>query len=161
MLPNRVVIHSTQTSVATHAVIRNTWLLLSFTLLFSSVTAFFSTLHPPSAGGIIVTFIAGFVLLFVTQALRNSGWGILSVFAFTGCMGYSLGPMLGQFIRGYTNGGELILTSLAATGTFFLLSSAWVVATKRDLSGLGKIMMVGLVVCIFAMIANFFLHMPA
>lgn len=161
MLPNRIVISNAQSTIATHTVIRNTWLLLSFTLLFSSATAFLSVLHPPATGGMIVTFIAGFVLLFVTQALRNSGWGIVSIFAFTGCMGYSLGPMLSQFIRGYTNGGQLILTSLAATGAFFFLSSAWVVATKRDLSGIGKIMMIGLVVCIFASIANIFLHMPA
>lgn len=161
MLPNRIVINNTQSHVATHSVIRNTWLLLSGTLIFSSLTAFFSMLHPPAVGGTIVAFIAGFVLLFVTQALRNSGWGILSIFAFTGCMGYSIGPMLNHYIKGYTNGEELILTSLAGTGTFFLLSSAWVVATKRDLSGMGRIMMIGLVVCIFAMIANFFFHMPA
>jgi modulator of FtsH protease len=161
MLPNRTVINTSRSELATNTVIRNTWLLLSLTLLFSAGTAFLGTIHPPAMGGLIATFIAGFILLFVTQMLRNSGWGILCVFAFTGCMGYSMGPMLNQFIRGYTNGGQLILTSLAATGTFFFVSSAWIVTTKRDLSGWGKTLMIGLIVCVFAGLANLFLHMSA
>ena len=161
MLPNRITISRDQSVTDKNTLLRNTWLLLSLTLIFSSITAYFGMMHPPAMGGMIFTFILGFVLLFATQALRNSGWGIASIFAFTGCMGYTLGPMLNQFIHGYSNGGELILTALAATGSIFFLSSAWIITTKRDLSHWGKTLMIGIVVCIFASIANIFLHMPA
>ncbi len=69
--------------------------------------------------------------------------------------------MLNQFIRGYTNGGQLILTALGGTGAIFFATSAWLLVTRRDLSNWGKFLMIGLVVCIVAGIANIFLKMPA
>lgn len=159
---NRIAINSSRQTVATTAVIRNTWLLLSLTLLFSAGTAFLGMLHPPATGGgMLMTFLAGFGLLFLTMALRHSVWGLLSIFAFTGCMGYSLGPMLNHYIQGYTNGAQLILVSLGGTGAFFLASSAWIVTTKRDLSAWGKTLMIGLIVCVIAGLANLFFQMSA
>src|SRR5271156_114946 len=112
--------------LSTHSVLRNTYLLLSLTLLFSSGAASVAMMTQAGFGSAIVAFILSFVFLFVTTALRNSAWGILSVFAFTGCMGYSLGPLLNYFIHGYSNGGQLILTALGGTGLTFLLCSAYV-----------------------------------
>src|SRR5690349_7174217 len=86
----------------THSVLRNTYLLLSLTLIFSAAMAGLAMANQASFGSSIVAFIVGFVLLFATTALRNSVWGIVAVFAFTGCMGYSMGPMLNQFIKGYS-----------------------------------------------------------
>jgi len=148
-------------SISNYSVLRNTYFLLSLTLLFSSVTALFGMAHPIVGAGQWVVLITGFVLLFATTALRNSGWGILMVFAFTGCMGFSMGPFLNYFIRGYTNGGQLILTALGGTGAIFLISSGYILATRKDMSHLGKFLMIGLVVCIVAGLANFFLKMPA
>lgn len=145
----------------THAVLRNTYLLLSLTLLFSAAAAGMAMLTQASYASSIVTFILGFVLLFVTSALRNSGWGIVSVFAFTGCMGYSMGPMLNHFIQGYSNGGQLILTALGGTGITFFSLSAYTIATKKELSSWGKTLTIGLIVCIVASLANIFLKMPA
>ena len=145
----------------THSVLRNTYLLLSLTLLFSSAAAGVAVMTQAGFGSAIVAFILSFVLLFVTTALRNSAWGILSVFAFTGCMGYSLGPMLNQFIHGYSNGGQLILTALGGTGVTFFVSSAYVLITKKDLSSWGKFLMIGIVICLIATLANIFLKMPA
>ncbi len=147
--------------LATHSVLRNTYFLLSLTLLFSALMAGLAMSNQAGQGSALVTFILGFVLLFATMALRNSAWGILMVFAFTGCMGYSIGPMLNQFIRGYTNGGQLILTALGGTGVTFFLCSGYILMTKKDLSHLGKFLMIGLVVCIVAGLANLFLKMPA
>lgn len=159
---NERAISSQQESLlSTHSVLRNTYLLLSLTLLFSAACASFAVASNAGFGSAIVAFILSFVLLFVTSALRNSAWGILSVFAFTGCMGYSLGPMLNQFIHGYSNGGQLIITALGGTGITFFISSAYVIATKKELSGLGKFLMIGLVICIVASLANIFLKMPA
>src|SRR5688572_29180626 len=87
-----------------NSMLRNTYLLLSLTLLFSAGMAGVSVAHQAGFGSSIVAFILAFVLLFVTSAMRNSAWGIVAVFAFTGCMGYSMGPLLNQFIKGYSNG---------------------------------------------------------
>lgn len=147
--------------LSTHSVLRNTYLLLSMTLLFSTATAAFAVVTNAGYASSLATMLLGFVLLFTTSALRNSAWGILSVFAFTGCMGYSMGPMLNHFIHGYSNGAQLILTALGGTGLTFFITSAYIITTKKDLSGIGKFLMIGLVVCIVAGLANIFLKMPA
>ncbi len=147
--------------VSTSSVLRNTYLLLSLTLLSSAAAAGYAVAMQASFGSSLVAFFLSFVLLFATSALRNSAWGILSVFAFTGCMGYSMGPMLNYFIHGYANGGQLILTALGGTGATFFTTSAYVLVTKKDLSHWGKFLMIGLVVCLVAMLANIFLKMPA
>jgi modulator of FtsH protease len=147
--------------LSTHTVLRNTYMLLSLTLLFSAAAAGFAIVTEASHFSAIVAMILGFVLLFVTTGLRNSGWGILAIFAFTGCMGYSMGPMLNYFIHGYSNGGQLILTALGGTGLTFFVTSAYLLTTKKDLSHWGKFLMIGLIVCVIASLANIFLKMPA
>jgi len=147
--------------LSTHTVLRNTYLLLSLTLLFSAACAGFAVINQASSGSSMILFFVGFGLLFVTSALRNSAWGILAVFAFTGCMGYSLGPMLNYFLHGYKNGGQLILTALGGTGITFFALSAYTITTKKDMSAWGKTLMIGLVVCIVVSLANIFFKMPA
>jgi modulator of FtsH protease len=155
------LIRSREAVFSSSSVLRNTYLLLSLTLIFSSAMAAFAVTTQAGFGSSMIAFLLSFVLLFATSALRNSGWGIVGVFAFTGCMGYSMGPMLNHFIRGYSNGGQLILTAMGGTGITFLLSSAYVIVTKKELSGMGKMLMIGLVMCIIASLANIFLQMPA
>lgn len=155
------IIRRPETLLSTHSVLRNTYLLLSLTLLFSAFSAYLAMATEASYMTSMVAFVGGFILLFVTSALRNSAWGILAVFAFTGCMGYSMGPMLNHFIRGYSNGGQLILTALGGTGITFFVTSAYLLTTKKELSHWGKFLMIGLVVCIVAGLANIFLKMPA
>lgn len=158
---NENVIPKRESLLSSHSVLRNTYLLLSLTLLFSAGCAWYAVVNQASYGSSMILFFVSFGLLFLTSALRNSAWGILSVFAFTGCMGYSMGPMLNHFIRGYANGEALILTALAGTGVTFFLSSAYIIVTKKDLSYMGKALMIGLVVCLIASLANIFLKMPA
>lgn len=143
------------------SVLRNTYLLLSLTLLFSSAAAGYAVINQASYGSSLILFIVGFALLFATSALRNSAWGILSVFAFTGCMGYSMGPMLNAFIHSYSNGPQLILTALGGTGLTFFALSAYTLTTKKDMSAWGKTLMIGLMICIVGGLANIFLKMPA
>ncbi len=156
-----IVRKDTASLLATHSVLRNTYLLLSLTLLFSAGTAYYGMLHPLQGGMLFVTFLVGFGLLFATIALRNSAMGLACIFAFTGCMGYTMGPMLNMFIHGYTNGGSLILTALAGTGGIFFASSAYILVTRRDMSHMGKALIIGLVVCIVAGLANLFFKIPA
>ena len=150
-----------ESSFSTSSVLRNTYLLLSLTLLFSAAMAGFGMTMQISFSGSIFLFVASFALLFATSALRNSAWGILMIFAFTGCMGFSMGPMLNHFIRGYSNGGQLILTALGGTGLTFFVSSAYLLVTKKELSHWSKFLMIGLILCIVASIGNIFLKMPA
>jgi modulator of FtsH protease len=145
--------------LSTHSVLRNTYLLLSLTLLFSAGAAYYAMVTDASYNLVVV--IASFALLFVISGLRNSVWGIAAVFAFTGCMGYSMGPLLNHFIRGYSNGGQLIAIALGGTGLTFLLCSGYILTTKKDLSGWGKFLMIGLVVAIVCSLANLFFKMPA
>lgn len=163
MRPNETLItRRSESLLSTHPVLRNTYLLLSLTLLFSSAMAGFAMINQASNASSSILFFVGFGLLFVTSALRNSAWGILGVFAFTGCMGYSMGPMLNHYLHEFKNGSQLILTALGGTGITFFALSAYTLITKRDLSGWGKTLMIGLVVCIVASLANIFLlNMPA
>lgn len=147
--------------VTTSTVLRNTYLLLSLTLLFSAISAGFSIMHHAGTGSAVLASLIGLGLLFATTALRNSAWGIVSIFAFTGCMGYSMGPLLNQFLHGYSNGGQLIFTALAGTGSTFFISSGYLLVTKKDLTHLGKFLMIGLVVCLIAGLLNIFLKMTA
>lgn len=159
--PERVLSSYQDNLMSTHSVLRNTYLLLSATLLASAASATYAMTTQAGFGSSLIAMLMSFVLLFVTNALRNSGWGILAIFGFTSCMGYSLGPMLNHFIHGYSNGPQLIITALGGTGVTFFLSSAYIVTTKKNMSTIGKTLMIGLVVCIIAGLANIFFKMPA
>src|SRR5687767_3035509 len=124
MYSNQTTLVSRPIAGSSAVVLRNTYILLSMTLLFSAGAAWVAVTQQAGLGSSLIAFIGSFAFLFITAALRNSVWGVLSVFAFTGCMGYSMGPMLNHFIRGYTNGGQLILTALGSTGLIFFVSSA-------------------------------------
>ena len=125
--------------IAQHQVLRNTYLLLGLTLLFSAVTAFFavvtgSTLNP------LLSILLMWGLLFAIQANANSAAALPLTFAFTGFMGYSLGPILNLALYQYMNGAEIIMVSTASTGLIFLALSAYVLTTKRDFSFMGGLL---------------------
>jgi len=150
-----------ESALATNTVLRNTYLLLSMTLLFSAAMAGVSmALRLPNFG--LLTIVGMFGLLFLTSKLRNSKYGILSIFAFTGFMGLTLGPLLSFYIESVPNGGELVLTALGATGLIFLSLSAYVLKTGKDFSFLGGFLMVGLIgVVVVMLLGYFFLDLSA
>lgn len=147
--------------IAEHSVLKNTYLLLSLTLLFSALTAWFAIATQAAPMGIILTLVGMFGLLFLTTHLRNSVWGLVSVFAFTGFIGYMLGPIVGMFLKSYVNGGYLVLSALGTTGLTFLGLSMYALTTKKTFSALGGFLTTGLLVVIVGSIANIFLKMPA
>lgn len=143
--------------LATNKVLRNTYMLLSMTLLFSALTAGASMMLSLPHPGLIITLVGYFGLLFLTNKFRNSAWGILAVFALTGFMGLTLGPMLSMYTQAIPNGSELIMTALGATGAIFLALSAFVLTTKKDLSFMGGFLMVGTIgVFVVSMLGLFF-----
>jgi len=148
---------SQESVLATNKVLRNTYMLLSMTLLFSALTAGASMMLNLPHPGLIITLVGYFGLLFLTNKFRNSGWGILAVFALTGFMGLTLGPMLSMYTQAIPNGSELIMTALGATGAIFLALSAFVLTTKKDLSFMGGFLMVGTIgVFVVSMLGLFF-----
>ena len=146
-------------SLATSKLLRNTYALLSMTLLFSAATAGLSVMYNLPHPGLLLTLVGYFGLLFLTNKLRNSVWGIVSVFALTGFMGLTLGPIISAYL-GLPNGGQIVMSALGGTGVIFLGLSAYVLTTRKDFSFMGGFLMVGILVAFLASIAGLFLDMP-
>lgn len=152
---------STTSAGSINKVLRNTYFLLSFTLLFSALTAGLSMMLQVShMVSLVCSFGALALIWLVLPRTANSAAGIGVVFAITGLLGFGLGPILNYYLS-LSNGPELIATSLGGTGIIFLALSGYVLTTKRDFSFMGGFLMVGLIIAILAMVANIFLQIPA
>lgn len=148
-------------ALSTNKLIRNTFTLLSMTLLFSAVTAGLSMAMNVGHGMALVSnLVALGLLFFVLPRTANSAAGVGVVFAFTGLLGLGLGPMLSHYLA-LPNGGQLVGTALGGTGVIFLGLSGYAMTTRKDFSFMGGFLMVGLVVVLIAMLANLFFQMPA
>ena len=159
-LPTDTVGSSAAESVlATNQVIRNTYLLLSVTLLFAAITAGAAVALKLPHPGLIVTLVGYFGLLFVTTKLRDSGWGLVSVFALTGFMGYTLGPIISHYL-GLPNGGQTVMTAMAGTAAIFLGLSGYALTTRKNFSFMGGFLMVGILVAFLAGLGAIFFEMP-
>lgn len=160
-----VVINSPATQLPADAantarVLRNTYALLSLTLLISAAVAAASvSLRLPSPG-LLLTLGGYFGLLYAVNKLKNSGWALPVVFALTGFMGFTLGPMLSRTLA-MAGGGQVVLMALAATGATFLSLSAWVLTSKRDFSFMGGFLFAGMVIALLAGLGAVFLQIPA
>lgn len=146
--------------VASHSVLRNTYLLLSLTLIFSAVCAGLSMMAGAPYPGIIVTLIGFYGLMFLTYKTSNSVWGLVSTFAFTGFTGYTLGPILGSVMANSHNGAQIIMTALGGTGLIFFALSGYVLTTRKDMNFMTGALVVGTFVGLFAMILGFFFKTP-
>lgn len=145
--------------ISTHKVLRNTYMLLAMTLAFSAVVAFTAmTMNAPALPwwGMLVGFYG---LLFLTNATSNSSAGLLSVFALTGFLGYTLGPILNRYIGAGL--GDIVALAFGATALVFFACSAYVLTTKKDMSFISGMMVALFVVLLVGIIANIFLAIPA
>ena len=151
---------SQSSAIEINKVLKNTYMLLSMTLAFSAVTAGISmAMNLPHGAALIMTLVA-FGLMFVVNKKADSASGIYWIFAFTGLMGASLGPMLNAYAA-MPNGGALIMQALCGTALIFFALSGYALTSKKDFSFMGGFLMVGLIVAVVAMLANFFLQIPA
>ncbi len=142
-------------------VLRNTWNLLSLTLLFSAGMALLSMANNWPYPGVVITLVGYFGLLFLTMYLRNSAWGLLSVFALTGFMGLTLGPIVNAYMGMFSNGHQLVVTAMGATGVAFVGLSGFAMVTKKDFSFMGPFLFVGILVAFAAGLISIFFSMPA
>ncbi len=157
----QAAIRSRDAVLATNKLIRNTYTLLSLTLLFSAATATIAlTTNAPYLGPWLTLGIY-FGLLFVTTSLRNSAWGLVSVFALTGFLGYTLGPLINVYLHIYTNGSMLVGYAMGATGIIFLGLSGYALTSRRDFSYMGGFLTAGILIAFIAAVANIFLAIPA
>jgi modulator of FtsH protease len=143
----------------TNKLIKNTYILLSMTLMFSAATAFLSIALQASFGTAFVATLVGIGLLwFVLPRTANSATGIPVIFGITGLLGFGLGPIIGYYL---SVNPSIVMTALGGTGAIFLGLSGYALTTRKDFSFMGGFLMVGLLVVIGAMILNIFLAMPA
>lgn len=152
--------HTAWGRVSTHKVLRNTYMLLAMTLFFSGAMAAVSVSMQIKGLGTLITLIASMALLFITMKLRNSVWGLVSIFAFTGFMGMSLGPILSRYLA-MPGGSSIVMTAMLMTGLIFTGLSAYVLVSKRDFSFMGGFLFAGLIVAVLASLGAFFFEMPA
>jgi modulator of FtsH protease len=148
-------------ALAQNKVLRNTYMLLSMTLLFSGATAGMAMAMDMPHPGLILTLVGYFGLLFLTNALRNSAWGIAAVFALTGFMGLTLGPIISSYIAALANGGQIVAMAFGGTGAIFVGLSTYAVTTQKDFSFLGGFIMVGVLVAFLAGLGAAVFSIPA
>lgn len=143
----------------TNKVLRSTYTLLAMTLAFSAAVAGISMVFNLPHPGLIITLVGFYGLLFLVHKTANSSAGVLSVFAFTGFLGYTLGPILNMVIG--AGGGEMVMTALGGTALIFFALSGYVLVTKKDMSFMNGMLFAGFWVILIGMVANIFLQIPA
>ncbi len=141
-------------------VLRNTYALLSLTLLFSAGVAAVSVAWALPAPGVVLTLVGYFGLLFAVHKLRQRAAGLAAVFALTGFMGYTLGPLLAKTLS-MAGGAQAVTMALGATGATFLALSAWVLKSRRDFGFMGGFLFAGMVIALLAGLAALFLEIAA
>jgi modulator of FtsH protease len=145
---------------AAHRVLRNTYMLLSLCLGFAAITAGTSVALGLPHPGIIITLVGYFGLLFLVTKFRDRPAGVALVFALTGFMGYTLGPIISHYLN-MPNGTQIVMTAMGGTAAIFMGLSAYVLVSKRDLSFMGGFLTIGILVAFLAGLAAIFFNVPA
>jgi len=153
------VVRSQGSVLATNKLLRSTYILLAMTLVFSALTAGVSMAYNLPHPGMIMTLVGYFGLLYLTTKLRNSAWGIASVFALTGFMGLTLGPIINHYLQ-MSGGSEIVMQALGGTGIIFFALSAYAIKSEKDFSFMGGFLVVGILVAFLAGLGAFFFEMP-
>jgi modulator of FtsH protease len=158
---------STTLALAQNRVLRNTYALLALSMVPTIVGAWtglqihFDLFAKANRGLSFILFLAiAFGFVYGIQKTRNSGWGVALLLAFTFFMGLMLSQMLGV-VLGMANGASLIALAFGGTAVIFTAMATLATTIKRDLSGMGKFLFVGLIMLILASFANIFLQLPA
>ena len=146
-------------SIASNRVLRNTYALLALTLLFSAVTAGISMALNLPHPGLLLTLVGYFGLLFLTTRFRNSAIGLAMVFALTGFMGYTLGPLLNAYLS-LSSGPQLVMTALGGTGVVFLGLSGYALVSRKNFSFMGSFLVIGILVAFLAGLGAVFFELP-
>lgn len=152
------VAQTRESGVAVNKVLKNTYMLLGLTLAFSAVMAMLSTNAAPM--NIWMYIIGVYGLLFATHALSRSAWGLLTMFAFAGFIGYGTGPLIGALLS-TAGGSQIVTTALGGTAFIFFGLSGYALVSRKDFSFLSGFITAGCFVLIAAMVLGIFVQIPA
>ena len=147
-------------ALSTNRVLRNTYMLLSMTLFFSAIVTAVSVALKLPHPGIVITLVGFFGLLYATSKLQDSAWGLLAVFALTGFMGYTLGPIVSKYLA-MPNGSQIVMMAMGGTATIFVGLSAYALTTRKDFSFMGGFLLAGIIVAFLAGLGAIFFQVPA
>jgi len=159
--PAAAVLGAPASALATNKVLKNTYLLLAATLGFSAVTAGAAMALNLPHPGLVITLVGYFGLLFAVHKTANSALGILFVFALTGFMGYTLGPIISAYIQFVPNGHDVVVNAFAITAVTFVGLSAYAVKSGRSFSFMGGFLFVGILAAFLLGLVAVFFDMPA
>ncbi len=151
---------SISTTLAGNRVLRNTYWLLGLTLAFSALVAGASAALKLPHPGLVVTLVGYFGLLYLTSRFRDRALGLAFVFALTGFMGYTLGPIVSAYLA-LPNGHQIVMTAMGGTAATFLGLSAYALVSRKDFSFMGGFLFAGILVAFLAGLAAIFFEMPA
>ncbi|HLX25012.1 MAG TPA: Bax inhibitor-1/YccA family protein [Usitatibacter sp.] len=157
---------STTLAPTQNRVLRNTYALLALSMVPTIAGAWlglqvhfniFKVVHP--AIGFVLFMAIAFGFFYGIEKNKNSGVGVALLLAFTFFMGLMLTPLLGA-VLGFANGWSLIALAFGGTAVVFATMATIASTTKRDLSGMGKFLFVGVIMLLVAAFANIFLQLP-
>ena len=135
-------------------VLRNTYMLLAMTLLFSAaMTGVSMAMGAPYGVGLVTSVIALALLWFVMPRTANSSTGIITVFAITGLLGFGLGPVITHYLS-FTNGSQIVMLALGITGVAFAGLSGYALVSRRDFSFMRSFLMIGVLIAFVAGIVS-------
>ncbi len=161
MNQNYAVTKSPESILTTNKLIRNTYMLLSMTLIFSAVMAAVSmSLNVPFGASLICSLAALAMLWFVLPRFANSSAGIWATFAITGLLGFGLGPILSHYLS-MPNGGQTVMTAMGGTGVIFLGLSGYALTSRKDFSFIAGYLFAGILVAFLAGIGALMFSLPA
>ncbi|HSH42807.1 MAG TPA: Bax inhibitor-1 family protein [Arenicellales bacterium] len=158
---NQAVARPQAAGVEVNKVLKNTYILLSLTLLFCAATAGMSMAFNWPHPGLILTLVGYFGLLFATSYFRNSALGLVFVFALTGFMGLTLGPIISQYLTVVPNGHQVVMTAMGATGIIFLGLSGYALVSRKDFSFMAGFLFSGILVAFLAGLGAAIFQIPA
>jgi len=156
---NPVVARTATSVLETNKVIKNTYILLSMTLIFSAITAGIAAATNMPPMGLLLTLGGYFGLLFLTTRFANSALGLLFVFALTGFMGLTLGPIINYYLH-TPHGTQIVMTAMGGTGAIFLGLSGYALMSRKDFSFMGGFLVVGILVAFLSGIGAYVFSMP-
>jgi len=158
---NQAVARPRAAGIEVNKVLKNTYILLSLTLLFSAAVAGMSMAFNWPHPGLILTLVGYFGLLFATSRFRDSALGLVFVFALTGFMGLTLGPIVGHYLTVVPNGHQLVMTAMGGTGIIFLGLSGYALVSRKDFSFMAGFLFAGILIAFLAGLGAAVFQIPA
>jgi modulator of FtsH protease len=152
-----LIVREQSSVLQTNKVLRNTYMLLSMTLVFSAATSALAIAMNVQPIHWLLAIAGMLGLLFAVTKARNSVWALPLVFAFTGFLGFNAGPMINMYLA-LPNGAEIVTSALGYTAFIFVALSAYTLVSKKDFSFLGGFLFVGLLVIIAASLVGLFVE---